>query len=238
MFIAKRTMILLLGLTLVNLFALAHAADKGAQSTVKPENTPVYKPPKRGAPLTRIGGGTRGSGEALILTVLAPEHTGLAATDQPTLYWYVGQPFKTRVELAVADDRSVEPLLETDIETSLNLGVQHLRLADHGVRLEPGTEYQWSVAIINDPKQRANDIVSSGTIKYVKAPVHVQEKLEQATQEESVAIYAGQGYWYDAMQSLSELIEARSQNNRFREQRAALLEQVALPEAAAYDRQR
>ncbi len=39
---------------------------------------PVYKPPKRGAPASRIGGASRGESDPQpTLAVLAPNHTGL-----------------------------------------------------------------------------------------------------------------------------------------------------------------
>ena len=50
------------------------------------------------------------------------------------------------------------------------------------------------------------------------------------------ALYAGAGIWYDAIDELSRLIAAQPENRELRIQRAALLEQVGLTEAAAFDR--
>ena len=59
------------------------AATPDAKATA---SAPVYKPPLRGAPGGRVGGGTRGTGrEAFILSVLAPAHTGLTSSEQPVL---------------------------------------------------------------------------------------------------------------------------------------------------------
>src|SRR5947207_15681571 len=53
----------------------------------KPATTavmPVYRPPIRGAPVGRVGGGTRGTAlEPLVLSVLAPEDSGLTAFEPP-----------------------------------------------------------------------------------------------------------------------------------------------------------
>ena len=47
---------------------------------------PIYKPPLRGAPGGRVGGGTRGSGrEVFVLTVLAPDHSALTVSEQPAI---------------------------------------------------------------------------------------------------------------------------------------------------------
>ena len=42
-----------------------------------------YKPPLRGAPRTRVGGGTRGSDEAAVLEVLAPDHARTLSAAAP-----------------------------------------------------------------------------------------------------------------------------------------------------------
>jgi hypothetical protein len=115
-------------------------------------------------------------------------------------------------------------------------GIQALRLADHGVRLKPQVEYQWSVALVKDPEQRSTDVVSSGTIRYVKPSAALEKTLEQTDASALAAALAGEGYWYDALKTLSESIDAQPGNPSLREQRASLLEQVALPEVAAYVR--
>ena len=97
-------------------------------------------------------------------------------------------------------------------------------------------EYQWSVALVRDPGQRSQDIVASGTLTYVEPSAELKQKLTQVDKEALASIYAREGYWYDAIESLSELIEAQPQDKRWRELRASLLEQVALPEVAEYDR--
>ena len=52
---------------------------------------------------------------------------------------------------------------------------------------------------------------------------------------EAVRFYAEAGHWYDAVASLSELIEATPGDTTLRSQRVALLRQVGLNEIAEYD---
>jgi hypothetical protein len=50
---------------------------------------PLYKAPLRGAPAGLLSGGTRGAdGKMPIFAFLAPTHTGLTLSEQPTLYWF------------------------------------------------------------------------------------------------------------------------------------------------------
>ena len=60
---------------------------------------PVYQLPTRGAPAGRVGGGTRGDKNVFVLSVLAPDHSALTTSEQPSLYWFISN-------LDVAADRT------------------------------------------------------------------------------------------------------------------------------------
>ena len=145
-------------------------ADSNRESA-DTSQAPVYKPPKRGAPATRIGGGTRGDDHQLILRVLTPEHTGWTSKTQPVLYWYISRPANLDREIILYDGDSVEPLLEVRSSGPISAGVHALRLADHHIQLQPNIEYEWSITLINEPQQPSKNIVASGAVTYVKAPL-------------------------------------------------------------------
>ena len=111
-------------------------------------------------------------------------------------------------------------------------GLNFLDMAEHGVLLKPGVIYQWSVALVEQPEKRSSDIVSSGTIELVELTADQRAALAQADAEESVFIFAREGYWYDAFAGLSRLIDANPGNQRLIGQRTALLRQVGLDEVA------
>jgi hypothetical protein len=199
----------------------------------------TYKPPLRGAPLTRVGGGTRGVGSALAVNVLAPSDTGLTTQEKPTIYWFASQPIDKPVEVTITSTESLKdaatPVLEITLQPPLAKGIHAFRLADHGVALKPGVEYQWFVAVVRNPTQRSNDVLAGGTIKRV-TDSQVPAQLKQASPAQLPALYAEAGLWYDAIDQLSKQISANQSNRQLRERRAALLEQVGLREAAAFDR--
>ncbi len=66
-------------------------------------------------------------------------------------------------------------------------------------------------------------------------PEDLSQKLSRASKDRLQFIYAENGYWYDAMETLSQQIDADPDNDRLRSQRSSLLKQVNLPIAAAYD---
>jgi hypothetical protein len=214
-----------------------HAQERDAAKSEAAAVT--YKPPLRGAPLTRVGGGTRGIGNTLAVNVLAPSDTGYTTQEKPTIYWFASQPIDKPVELAITSTASLQeaatPVLEITLQPPLAKGIHAFRLADHGVTLKPGVEYQWFVAVVRNPAQRSNDVLAGGTIKRVEDGA-VQARIKQAPPAQWPALYADAGIWYDAIDQLSSQIGADQANHQLRERRAALLEQVGLREAAAFDR--
>jgi hypothetical protein len=197
----------------------------------------TYRPPMRGAPAARIGGGSRGVGDATLeLVVLAPDHTGLTTKEQPTLYWYVSKPVAAHLEVTVINDEAIEPVLEQEVATTEHAGIQSLDLAKAGTKLKPGVEYRWFVSVVADPSQRSNDVVASGTIQRITPDSGFQRRIAAADEASLAGIYADAGIWYDSIDTLSRMIEKSPNDSALREQRAALLEQVGLQSAADYAR--
>ena len=197
-----------------------------------------FKAPMRGAPATRVGGGTRSAGaSAMTLNVLAPNDTGYTVQARPTIYWYVSEAITNPVEITITGTGSLEeavfPLLEITLQAPIKQGIHALRLEQHEVSLKPDVEYQWFVAVVTNPDQRSDDVIAGGTIKRVAASQPVQTKLNNTGQAMQAAVFAESGIWYDAIDELSRQIVADPKNQSLRELRAALLEQVGLSEAAA-----
>jgi hypothetical protein len=217
-------------LALVFGFAFDPVAAQGPPTA----SPPVYRPPVRGAPGGRVGGGTRGTGQSFVLAVMAPDHTGLTAQDQPALYWYVTKPISTPMVFTLADE-GVKPVVETTLTPPFHPGAQKVRLADLGVRLMPGKAYRWYVALVVDPERRSKDILAGGTIERVELSDGLAARLSRANKSEAVRLYAEAGLWYDAVSAASDLIEAAPKDAGLRAPRASLLQQVGLTEIGESD---
>jgi len=217
----------------------AHQQGAEAQtiSALASKSLPQYVPPKVSKPVGRRGGGTRSvDSGALSVLALAPEHVGLTADMQPSLYWYLSEATELPVAFTIGKARAVEPLFETRLVSPRASGIQRVQLADYKVRLAPGVEYHWYVSVIPDVTQRSRDVIASGVIQLQDAPEALQARLSEAGAHHRSHIYAEAGFWYDAISAVSGLIDAAPHNLELRRQRAALLEQVHLSEVAAYDR--
>ncbi len=212
------------------------AGQGSAASQGKDGPKVVYVPPKRGAPDSRVGAGSRGIGvEWPVVSAVAPEHTGLTVREQPTLFWFLSKAATQPLRLTITEAQGDQPLIDTRIIPPSSPGIQGVRLADYGVRLLPGVHYRWRITLVPDPDHPSGYIYAGGAIERAELPETLSKQLVGAGQLEAAALYAKEGFWYDAVTTLSEMIHAAPRDPNLRAQRAGLLAQVGLPEAAAYD---
>jgi hypothetical protein len=215
----------------------SQAEDAAPKTKDQPSTNVVAKVkfvrPSTGAPSVRLTGGSRGIGDSSItLDVLAPDDVGLTTQEQPSLFWYQSKPAKAKFELTLLQENKPKPLVQVTAERSLTAGIQRVRLSDHGVKLAPGVEYQWVVALITDPDNRSSDLIASGVIKRVEASADLKKNIAAANPESLPGIYAEGGIWYDALSCLSDRIDADPGNKTLQEARADLLRQAGLKAAA------
>jgi hypothetical protein len=160
-----------------------------------------FKPPQTGTPESRVGGGTRSITDILKqiepqtteqIKLLASNQTGLSSSAAPTLYWYTASVPSQPLEITVQSINEVKPLLKKNIGIIRAAGIQTIRLADYGVKLEKGKNYTWSVSPpINNSAQAA---FASASIRH-ETPKEPLTDLKQMT---------AAGYWYDAVKQLVE----------------------------------
>jgi hypothetical protein len=181
--------------------------------------SPVYIPPFRGAPKTRVGGGTRSAGANVELALLAPEHTGRTAQASPTLYWWISGAHSGEFEFVIMNRDAIEPDLRVRRQLTLAAGIHAFDLGSEDFALQPGVSYQWSVALIRDPDRRSRDIVGLATLEYDAAS-------GDSADAGILGGLAERGLFYDAFAAL----EAPAP-------RADLLEQVALMDVARWIRE-
>jgi hypothetical protein len=150
-----------LGAALTLALCAAGAAPAGAQA-----GPPAFLPPDVGAPVTRVAAATRGLGAKAEVWALVPPQAGLTSKASPALFWCLTESFDGPIELTVqVDDRNArEPLLATRLENGAEAGLHSLALPA-GKELAPGQEYQWSVALVVDEKNRSADIFAGGAIR-------------------------------------------------------------------------
>lgn len=239
-----KTIALLLTTSLLLAHAPALTAAEPAAPAAAGATPPVkrsllkYTPPKTGGSGARIDGdgGSRGSGDKLpSLYVLAPNHTALTTREQPSLFWYQTAAAKMRFELTLTEPKNPQPLLKVATDKA-DGGIHRVSLAKHRVTLKPGVAYKWTIAWVPDPANRSQDVIASGTIQRIAPDAKLTAALADVKGLDKAAVYAQHGIWYEALETVSNEIDAAPKNKALRAQRAALLDQAGLKDAATAER--
>jgi hypothetical protein len=255
----KKNLLLLVGLTALCLTLTAYAGE--LDNFYQAQDLPVYNAPAQdGSMVIRSGGTNRaggGSNEGLSsgllkglntrkvektpipsqLMAVAPEHVGFTSNAQPVLRWYISGAWDKEILFTMNEvgSTSPDPVAEAKIDGPDKEGIYQIRLADYNVTLKPGVDYEYFLSIVVNEKERSGDVVSSAAIRYVEPSKELTELLKNTPKEKAHYAYAENGYYYDAVASVSNLIDANPNDEGLRVQRGALLAQVKLGNAAVYD---
>ncbi|MEN8207303.1 MAG: DUF928 domain-containing protein [Pseudomonadota bacterium] len=230
----------IVAISLGAVIATSNAAEQGqsvmgsqAVKTADMRPAIIYKPPLRDDSPDEADESKRGmDGEAAILQVLAPDHTGLTLQAQPTLYWYARTPVVTRFKIALLDKDKIDPLLEVKAGSEKAAGIQQLNLGDHNLSLQPELRYQWSVTQVIDEGSQSTGVIASGVIELMEPGEGLTSRIEKSHGMDLVSVYAIEGIWYDALKTISSMIDESPEDQSLVAIRESLLDQVGLHAAA------
>ncbi len=177
----------------------------------------IYTPPDRGAPPTTAPSGTRGesvgSGQCLLgnkqLTLLLPETgEGLTISKYPTLYVYI-PPYENakQAEFFITDSEKND-VYNHFFQLPEKSGIIGIKLPeDKSPPLEVGENYFWGVTIfcISEELDPSENASVEGRIKLIKPEKSLYNKLVGVTPLTLPTVYASQGIWYDALESMVQL---------------------------------
>jgi|GEM_PF-6688065 len=197
----------------------------------------IFVPHDSGAPEVTDAGGVRTAGVLPNVELLAPDRMARSLTPSPTLYWHISKtaPCPVRFTLLADDVTVIDPLLELDIEGVDQKGIYGISLEEHGLELEQGRRYVWSIAVSSEGESFGSDRVAQTVMQHSTAPDLIAVLDAKAPEHRAVRL-AADGYWYDAVDVLSKQIE-KSSNIEWQAARARLLDQAGLLQAARFDLQ-
>ena len=213
----------------------ADKSDMGSSVSGEPRRTPpplIYHPPAAGDDDmgTNVSGEARGAGVPHVsLVAMVPNTLALTTHEQPSLFWFQSKPANATLEIALIEPGKAKPLMVVQSRTT-KPGIHRIRLANHGVKLAPNVKYKWSVSLISDPSNRSLDVVVNGTFKRIEPSKKLTEQLAAAKPAGLPALYAQAGIWYDALEAISDEIDAHPGDGALRKERADLLKQIGLPD--------
>jgi hypothetical protein len=218
---------------------VSSSPPNSAESPTAASEKLFYKPPAAAGNIpARVSGAARGQAVDTVLIALVPNHIALTTQAQPSLFWFQSKPAKGKFELTVVEPKKPKPLLSLTAPSADKPGIHRMKLAKYKVELQPDVAYEWSVAIVPDAENRSRDVIAKGVIKRISPPGDLANRVSQMGDLERAQAYAQAGIWYDAFESVSNAIEAHPDDPSLRAQRASLLQQVGLSEAATADKKR
>jgi hypothetical protein len=184
-------------------------------------------PPGSSTPDNREGGATRGgcisipNDQSPKVIALVPRFgMGETVAENPTVFWYVPKLHPEKVlapvvELALRDVND-QPVYKTQYPLTKSVdgvvgapGIMSLTIAN-AYPLKIGQEYKWQLAVIcnyqepNGPDYSENPPVE-GIIKRVEPDPNLELRVQQASPEERVALYAKANLWYEMLDTLIKL---------------------------------
>lgn len=195
-----------------------------------------------GLPTHRRDGGSRGVQDSCVantvnqnLMALIPEKTvGINAAASPKLFFYVPKIKQTSTLEFVLRDQKDQLIYEAFLSTEGN-GIMSVEVPGevNSSLLKADQKYHWYLSMICNNHQRSRDVVAEGWIRQKALDRNLQEKLNNASSLEKVAIYREQGIWFDALSVLAENLDSVTENTMMRQQWSEMLGSVGLANLAS-----
>lgn len=181
------------------------------QTTVDLNDTQYFRPSNPSAPRsphtttgTRQGGCFAGD---VTPQILAPsKFVGLTATSQPTLTWLLPDDQPVPVELSLYELAAEVTPDPTDIYDTKYLetvayqpGLNQFLLPQE-LALEPNKRYMWQLVLYCNPNRPSSALIYEAELEYMPMGASTQTELATAPSNvEKAKVFAGAGYWYDAI---------------------------------------
>lgn len=217
--------------------------------SLKVRYNPPAAPQNPGEPRGRgRGGGSRGPCKNYEgLTALVPvtktqtkEYIwGQTTSQHPTFWFYLPQELSAGMPVEfVLQDEADNYIYKTNFKAPKTAsGVISISVPPTATPMKVGKSYRSVLAIYCDPQRPSANVSVRSSVQRVTVPTSVQRQLAAAkTPLERAALYAGNGYWYDALTTLGE----QRQRDRVKDTAIVaawteLLAQANLQEAANAD---
>lgn len=217
-------------------------------------------PPNRGLAGNRVGAASRisskdpineGTQSARLLTALVPEYWesdeaetssvivpkvwGLTANEYPTLWFYIpySQDSIDRIDFILADgDNPTEQTVEQNaIQPPEQPGIVPFSLPNTSAPLAIDRLYQWELKLTMK-RQLDKEISVKGWIQRASLNSDLSDLIKQATPDRQAALYAENGFWYDALSTLAELRRDRANDLAIQQDWKNILQSVDLGKLA------
>jgi hypothetical protein len=193
-------------------------------------------PPSQGSPGGRQrGGASRGPCRQFEpLTALVPAKQGIVwgqtTSDRPTFWFYLPAPLteQTPIEFTLQDANDNEVYHTRLTAPGTRSGLIQLPVPPTAPSLTVNQPYFWTLSVYCNPNKPSEAVFVQGMIQRVASDATLQNRLKSITPLEQVYLYAEQGIWYNAVNTLADLYLGQPSDRQLASTWAALLKQANL----------
>lgn len=191
-----------------------------AQTATVEANAPIrFTPNSKGVQLSgrgrprvgRAGGGTRGNcplatapTNSRMVPLVPGTQPALSATNSPSIWVYIPysgtDSLKATVVLRDGDERSLPLIASSKVTLTATPGIHEISLPQS---LEAERLYIWYVTLHCNNSNKSQDPFVAGEVRWIAPNPVFQTHLAKASKRDQVALYAQQGFWYDAVALLA-----------------------------------
>lgn len=164
---------------------------------------------------------------------------GITSAEYPTFWFYVPDsgPSLRSVEFVLQDDQNND-VYRTFVKLPQKQGIVSLSLPSTSTPLKINQNYHWffktemAVSCQQQEPVIVKDAVE-GWVQRVQPDLNLTSQLKTATQRQQMALYAQNGFWYDALKTLAQLRLQKPEDAALKANWQELLQSVGLSEIAS-----
>ncbi|MEM6400675.1 MAG: DUF928 domain-containing protein [Cyanobacteria bacterium P01_D01_bin.116] len=162
--------------------------------------------------------------------VLRENVWGLTTQASPQFPFYV--PFTEKdslpTEFLLRDEESKEIIYQSVVKLPNKPGVINISLPKTVKPLEENKNYRWYFNIYCETQKPIPSLRVEGVVRRVKLSEELATKINAAKPRDQVELYAAEGIWFNAINTLTKLREQEPENKEFVENWQSLLESIKL----------
>lgn len=159
-----------------------------------------------------------------------PDDVRLTIRQYPSICWIFSKnpPASSTIRFSLIDSRQIKPLIEVQLPSPNTFEKDEtcrcVNLKDYDIKLAPYVQYRWFISIIQNPESRSEDVVAGSVIERCEFEECRTVLFEDgACSEEQVVSLAKNGFWYDAVSCLCDLIRCNADDKKLRRLLAPML---------------
>jgi len=159
---------------------------------------------------------------------------GLTTNLRPVLRFYV--PFSNKyslpTEFLLQDEESKKIIYQSVVKLPSKPGVIAVSLPETVKPLQENKNYRWYFNIYCEVQKPIPSLRVEGVVRRVKLSKDITQKINAAKPRKQAELYASEGIWFNAINTLAELRKQQPKNKELVEDWKSLIESIGIKDVA------